>query len=66
VVEVLPKKEVAGDKPLHLKYITWYNIFAMFDTTNTVEYFVLHLTPLFVVNIANWGVGQIVEKLKHA
>lgn len=33
----------------------------MFDTTITVEYFVLHLTPLFVVNIANWGVGQKIE-----
>lgn len=36
----------------------------MFDTTNTVEYFVLHLTPLFVVNIANWGVGQKIESKK--
>ena len=34
--------------------------------TTLVEYFVLYLTPLFVVFIANWGVGQNIQKLTPA
>lgn len=33
----------------------------MYYTAIQVEYFVLHLTPLFVVYIANWGVGLSIE-----
>jgi len=32
----------------------------MFNTT-IIEYFVLLLTPLFVVNISTWGVGQYIQ-----